>query len=73
MADSLGLFCDWYVVLAVCAVESAFAVGSAVAGAAPLVEEEFGLVKVLYVAGGAVEFAQADFDLLVSGWVGSLA
>src|SRR5512133_3028328 len=73
MADSFGLLDYGDVVLGVKAIESGFAVGPAVAEPAPLVEQELGRVQVFDVAGGAVELAQTDLDLLMPRRVGASA
>jgi len=62
MAYGLGLFGDGDMVLAVGSVESAVAFWSAVAFAAPLVQEELGLVEVFFVTGDAIELAESDLD-----------
>ncbi len=73
VADRLGLLGHGDMVLGVQAIEPGLAVGSAIAQAAPLIQEELGGVEVLAVAGDAVEPAQGDFDLLVSRRIGPLA
>ncbi len=73
MPHGLGLLGDRDMVLGIGTIKPAGAVGSPVALAAPLVEEEFRGIKVLAVAGGPIQLAQSDLDFLVARRVGPLA
>ena len=63
MAHGFVLLDDGFVVLGVFAVELAAVRPSA------LFEEEFGLIEIFPLAGGAVQFDQSDFDFLMAGRV----
>ena len=69
MSQSLSLFGDRFMILAVLTIKFAVAIWASITSTAPLVQEEPGLVKILFISGSSIQFTESYFDFLMSRWV----